>query len=85
MTIIAIKTGKAIPAQDYHKFKTGDYVYAAYRDQTERNLMQVRGYDTFGQVMVSFVRHQQRKYVPWHLEAERDLEPSCRGAVEETH
>jgi hypothetical protein len=49
-----------------HKWRRGDFVIEEYATKDACNLMQVLGYDTFGQLTTQFVRQQHWKKVPWH-------------------
>lgn len=76
MSITSIDGSKVLPESGNRKFTKGDYVFdifALAKEPNLRDLMQVRGYNTWGYVLVHFVRHKHRKYVPWHEERERDL------------
>jgi hypothetical protein len=73
MALVSIRAGKVVRSPQEAKFKAGDYVFLHPGNKTEYRLMQVQGYDAFGQVVVVFVRHKHRKVVPWDVWSERSL------------
>lgn len=73
MGTVSIRAGKVVRSPDWATFKPGDYVFFTTAEKIERNLMEVQGYDAFGQVVVVFVRHKGRKRVPWDVWSQRSL------------
>lgn len=71
--MIVSLTNKLTPARDTNRYQPGDYVISRYCTDQPRNLMQVLGYDTFGQVVTVCVRQKHWKKVPKHINWERDL------------